>query len=315
MSEGWTRLLVLGRGAAAIADLVGAAESSLQITARSDVEATAEDVEAAEMLLAFRLPERLEGHYQNLRWIQSLGAGADGILCSTTLPAATPVTRVTRVFGERIAEWAALRCLALIQDLPRQLRQQQERQWRPYAPGVLHGQSALVLGTGEIGAVAARKLAALGVAVTGVNRSGGAVEGVPRVEPAGRLDELLPQADIVLLLLPLTAATSGLFDARRIALLKPGALFLNAGRGALVDEEALAAALADGRLGGAALDVFAEEPLPRSSPLWAMERVLISPHVAAVTSPAEAAGAFLENYRRWQKGLPFLGLVDRARGY
>ena len=128
----------------------------------------------------------------------------------------------------------------------------------------------------------------------------------------GNLDELLPQADAIVVTLPLTRETRGLIDRRRVGLMKPGAVFVNVGRGAVVDEDALAEALRDGRLRGAALDVFTEEPLPDSSPFWELENVFVSPHTAALSSleNARIVELLCENLRRYLAGEPLLSRID-----
>ena len=173
----------------------------------------------------------------------------------------------------------------------------------------------VVVGPGAIGNEVARLARALGLRVVGVRRS-------PRREgdhadeivPPSRLDEVLPGADWLVLACPLTDETRGLIDARRIALLPRGARFVNVARGALVDEPALVAALAEERLGGAYLDVFAEEPLPASSPLWELPRVVVSPHDAGASSgnSGRVAEIFLDNLGRWLRGEPLAGEVFRA---
>jgi len=312
---GWRRLLLIGPPEDRLAERIQAQEPALEIEQRSAREVRPEDLARAEMLLTFVLPEAAPEQLEHLRWIQSTGAGVDRIVNHPGLFADTLVTRVVGVFGERMAEYVLSRALFLTQDLPGLIRDQAKRRWRPFAPRRLSGLRTVVAGVGEIGGEIARALAAKGAEVIGVNTSGQPVEGLARVEPAARLDELLPGCDLLVLVLPSTPATRRLIDRRRLSLLPQGAWLINVGRGALLDEAALIASLEAGRLGAACLDVFEQEPLPEESPLWSLPNVLISPHLAGLTTPEEAAGAFIENFRRLEEGRQPLGLVDRRSGY
>ena len=178
-----------------------------------------------------------------------------------------------------------------------------------------------VVGLGKIGREVARLSRALDARVVGTVREiGDRVPeelGVERLEPAERLDELLPETDVLVLATPHTAQTHRLLDARRLALLKPGAILVNIARGDIVDEAALIAALRSGALRGAALDVFEQEPLPPESPLWDLPNVFVSPHSAS-TVPAENARIvelFQDNIRRYLDGRPLLNLLDRELLY
>ncbi len=171
-----------------------------------------------------------------------------------------------------------------------------------------------VLGTGELGLACARALRALGFPVTGWGRTPKAVD-IPTVHGEDGLREALGRAEIVVTLLPRTAETENLLDARRLAWVRSGACLINPGRGALVEDAALLAALDEGRVGQAVLDVFRQEPLPGDHRYWHHPRVIVTPHIAANTHPPTAAGVIAENIRRGEAGEPFLYQVDRTRGY
>ena len=190
-----------------------------------------------------------------------------------------------------------------------------ERAWRPEPPPLASDRRVGVLGLGELGAACARALASLGFDVAGWSRTAKSVEGVETHRGEEGLAGVLTRCEIVVLLVPLTAETEGLMDARRLALLSTGAVLLNPGRGALIDDGALLAALDGGRLGHATLDVFREEPLPADHPFWAHPRVTVTPHIASATRPETASLAIAENVRRGEAGEPLLHLVDRERGY
>jgi phosphoglycerate dehydrogenase-like enzyme len=176
----------------------------------------------------------------------------------------------------------------------------------------------LVLGLGGIGREAARLADALGMHVIGVRRNPGEpVPGVAELHPTASLPDLVPRVDAMVITVPLTDETAGLVDASLLGRLKPGAFLVNVGRGAVVDEAALVEALRNGRVGGAALDVFATEPLPPDSPLWTLPNVLISPHSAAL-SPREderIVDLFIENLRRLLAGEPILNRITPDRPY
>lgn len=180
---------------------------------------------------------------------------------------------------------------------------------------MLRGHTALVVGLGAIGSEVARLLRAAGLRVLGVSRGGAARPHAAETGAVADLDRVLPRAEIVVLTIPLTAATRHLLDARRLGLLPRGAWLVNVGRGALVDEAALVAALRAGQVGRAALDVFEVEPLPADSPLWAMGSVIVTAHVAGPDAVAAVCDVFAENYARFRAGQPLLYRVDRARGY
>jgi len=205
------------------------------------------------------------------------------------------------VHATPLAEWSLFGILAFRKGLPQLQRDQRARHWAPHAPvDELHGATVLVVGLGAIGREVARLADAFGMHVLTVRRS------------EGDLDDLLPQADAVVVTLPLTHETRGLIDRRRIESMRPGVVFVNVGRGAVVDEDALVDALRSGHVRGAALDVFAEEPLPPKSPLWELENVIVSPHTAALSSHENEriVQLFAENLRRYLAGEALLSRID-----
>ena len=172
-----------------------------------------------------------------------------------------------------------------------------------------------MLGMGALGTACARALAALNFPVTGWSRSPKTVAGIPCLHGDDGLEAALKGAQIVVTLLPKTPHTENLLDARRLAFLPMGAVILNPGRGALIDDAALLAALDAGRVGHATLDVFRTEPLPKDHPFWSHPRVTVTPHIAADTRALSASRVIVENIRRGQAGEDFINLVDRTRGY
>ncbi|MGW0129993.1 D-2-hydroxyacid dehydrogenase [Streptomyces sp. NPDC003299] len=246
------------------------------------------------------------------RWVHTASAGVDHLMCPQLAESDTVVTNARGVFDQPIAEYVAALVLAMAKDLPGTLQLQRERQWRHRESRRVAGTRACVVGSGPIGRAIARLLKALGVTTALVGRA-------PRTGVYGPddLDRLLSRADWVICAAPLTEQTRGMFDERRFGVMQPSACFVNVGRGPLVDEEALARALARRWIAGAALDVFAQEPLPADSPLWGMRDLIVSPHMSGDTVGwrDELGAQFVDLFERWAAGRPLINVVDKRRGY
>ncbi|MCG8595552.1 MAG: glyoxylate/hydroxypyruvate reductase A [Kiloniellales bacterium] len=195
------------------------------------------------------------------------------------------------------------------------LAQQRARAWREISQIGPQERRVGVMGLGVLGQDAARRLLSFGFPVAGWSRSPKSLPGVTSFAGAEGLPAFLGQSDILVCLLPSTAETRGLLNAGTLAALPRGAAIVNSGRGDLIVESDLLAALDDGRIGGATLDVFAEEPLPAESPFWDHPRVVLTPHVASMTIPDSAAAAVVAQVRRFEAGQPLEHVVDMARGY
>jgi phosphoglycerate dehydrogenase-like enzyme len=214
-----------------------------------------------------------------------------------------------------IAEWAVARVFAVQQQLVSLMDAQREQRWAPRDIARVAGTRALLVGTGDIGSHIAAAFTALGITVTGVSRTGQASHPAFRaVHTVDRLADLVADADWIVLSVPDTPVSRGLVS-RAVLERCRGAVLLNAGRGAVVDEAALPDALDSGWLRAAALDVFTTEPLPSSSPLWGHPRVLVSPHISGLTTVAGAAEGFLACAESLGRGVWPTWVVDRARGY
>lgn len=246
-----------------------------------------------------------------LDWFQSTAAGIDNAALKSVGRIAKHYTTNHRQ-AEAMAEWVLWSALDFLREGPRHRAQQEAREWKPVNAREICGSRWLIVGYGSIGEAVGKRVSALGGHVTGLRRSPGPAPGADEIYPAGLVLDELPKADIVLLSLPHTAATENLAGATFFSRMKPDALFMNIGRGALVDEEALIAALDEGRPAFASLDVTRTEPLPQDSPLWHHPKIRITPHDSPNTpgTALRADETFLENLQRYLEGKPLKHLVD-----
>lgn len=250
-------------------------------------------------------------------WIHGASAGVDKLLSPAIVASDVVVTNSRGIFDGPLAEYALALVLHFAADLGPTLAAQRERRWAPRQYRRLAGRTLVVVGAGPIGRAVGRLAQAFGMRVRLVGRRARPDPAWGRIEAVADLPALLPGAAFVVLVAPSTPETQGLFGAAQFAALDPGAVLVNIGRGALVDEGALLEALRSGRLGGAALDVFAEEPLPPGHPLWSEPGVIVSPHMAGDFAGFEAAlvARFREELDAWLAGRPLQNVVDKHAGY
>lgn len=251
-----------------------------------------------------------------LALVQVLGAGIDH-LDTRGLPSSVRIANARGIHGGEIRDHALAMMLTFARDLPRVLDLQARRRWAPFAAGTLRGRTLGVLGLGEIGRSIAKAGRALGMHVIGTRIRDEVVADVHQTLAPSETRSVLARADYVVVCLPLTDATRGLLSENMLAELRPAAVLINISRGGILDEDALRRMLEAGTLRGAALDVFAEEPLPESSELWSTPHLILSPHMAGRAHDyLERAFTVLEaNVQRLESGLPLLTPVDVARGY
>lgn len=251
--------------------------------------------------------------FTRLKAVLNLWAGVEDVVGNPTLT--VPLARmVDPGLTQGMVEWVTGQTLRHHLGLDTHILGQ-DGTWRHAIPPLAWDRPVSVLGLGELGREAARALAGLGFAVTGWSRRARAIEGIRCLHGPPGLSAALQGCEIAILLLPATAATENLLNAETLGLLAPGACIINPGRGALIDDDALLAALDSGRIGHATLDVFRSEPLPAGHPYWAHPRVTVTCHVASETRAGSASGVIAENIRRSEAGEPLLHLVDRRRGY
>lgn len=255
------------------------------------------------------------GLFTRAKAIVSLWAGVEKIITNPTLT--QPLTRmVDPGLTQGMAEWVSAHVLRYHLGMDAHLAEQSGTVWNEHiVPPLAQERRVTILGLGQLGQAAGAALAGLGFRVTGWSRSAKAIPGLTCLHGEAGLAEALASAEILVLLLPLTDETENLINAARLAQLPRGARILNPGRGPLIDDDALLAALASGQIAHATLDVFREEPLPAAHPYWAAEAVTVTPHIASATRVSTAAISAAETIRSFEDGKMPANLVDRARGY
>ena len=268
-------------------------------------------------------PLALVQQAEKLRWVQMTWAGTDIYTRRTGFPERVTLTNASGAFGRTISEYVLGGILTMYRNFPAYREQQKQAVWRTVgAERTLYGRTVLILGTGDLGSNVAKRLRGFGTVNIGVRLAAG--EMLPyfdEVRGIAELDELLPQADIVIGCLPNTPGTAGLLTETRLRRMKQDALLVNVGRGTLLSTAELAAVLADGHLSGAVLDVCDTEPLPPSSPLWGMENVLLTPHVSGRGFGHDKGTECLiweivmDNLARYLEGKNLRHIVDMNRGY
>lgn len=288
--------------------------SVVAVSTPGDAEA---HVAQADVIAGWGFPPALLKHAEKLRWFHKFAAGVDDIVSAGTLPESAVLTRTDgRVFGRRMAEYVIAYMLAHTQNIPRILKQQAEKNWKPFLTHRVAGKTVGIAGVGDIGQEIVRRAVALDMRVVGWRRSATNVEGVERMYVgADEFHPFLAACDFIVVVLPLTSQTRGLFDEAAFAAMRDGVYIINVGRGPIIQEEALIKALGSGKVAGATLDVFDVEPLPEEHPFWRMDNVIVTPHMSGPTVAEEVTAPFLENMERFLAGQPLLKQVDRHRGY
>jgi phosphoglycerate dehydrogenase-like enzyme len=284
-----------------------------------------EEIVAAEIVVAWSIrPEQIAAA-KKLRWIHSPAAAVNQLMFPELVDSDIVLTNARSVHGPVVAEHVIALIFALAKKIPGSVRLQEEHVWGQQIlwdelPRIreVAGATVGLVGLGSIGRAVAKSAKALGMRVIAVREhpeKGN--EGADEVFAPAKIDEVFRRADYVVLAAPVTDSTTAIANAERLALMKSDGCLINVGRGPLVDEPALAAALRERRIGGAALDVFPTEPLPADSPLWGVPNLLITPHTAALTEKLweRHYALFFENLRRYLSREPLLAVVDKRKGY
>jgi phosphoglycerate dehydrogenase-like enzyme len=313
-------LVVDARDGASIPGL-GEAEAMAEIRRASNGRSLGAELADADAVFTWgAVRDRLRPAWRDarrVRWMQTASDGVDQVLFPELAESGVVVTNARGVFDDAIAEWAIGAMLAFATRILDQRDAQAKRTWLEGRTERLAGRTLLVVGPGPIGRAIASRASSLGMPVSAVGRSARDDDLFGRVRARNELHAALAEADYVVDTMPLTGETRHTFDAAAFAAMRPGSRFLNVGRGTTVDEPALVTALRDGRIAGAALDVFEEEPLPPGSPLWDMSNVLVSPHMCGDFTGWETAVAelFVDNLARFVRGDELRIVVDTRLGF
>jgi phosphoglycerate dehydrogenase-like enzyme len=290
----------------------------LRVTIGHDNEILADALKTADFMINNAPPqERLREQAPRLKWIQTVGAGVDGLMPMTWLPADITLTNNSGAHGAKAEESCLMALLMLQARMPEIIRNQQHRVWKKIFTAPIAGKTVVLVGFGDLGQGAGRAAKKLGLNIIAVTRSGKAGRLADKVVSSARIDSVLPQADFVIVTTPLTGETRDLINRDRIKLLKPGAGFINIGRSPIVDYVALRERLQNGDLGGAVLDVFDEEPLPPDSPYWDTKNLIILPHISC-DDPRyidHLLDFWFSNFERFLAGKKLKNIVDRKLGY
>lgn len=312
-------ILVFGEGVDLSLDALSAAAPGYDYVLADGGEGMMRAAAEAEVIigLAHAIPGRVLAAAPRLRWIQALTAGTDQLEALPELRPEVLVTAMRGIQGPQMAELAFLMMLSLLRDMRGVLERQAARVWDRRPQRLLQGRTVTILGVGAIAEHLAERCRLFGMTVVGVSNGRARVPHFDAILPRDRLAEAASRTDFLVVLVPYAAETRHIVDAAVLAAMRPDAFLINIARGAVVDEAALAACLAAGGIAGAGLDVFATEPLPKESPLWALPNVIVTPHVGGVSDiyMQQALPAVAENLRAWrEKGPAGLRNLVQRRG-
>jgi phosphoglycerate dehydrogenase-like enzyme len=318
------KLLVLSNPAAEQLRLLDPLKESVEILAGNDPEFAKEHAAGADVIFTgssegdlLRLIFPLA---KNVRWVHSMSAGVEKILFPELVESPVPLTNGKGAFTDSLGEFALASMLFFAKDLRQLVRNQQAGQWKQFDIEMLRGQVLGIVGYGDIGRESASLARAFGMKIVAVRRRASLSHQDPdlaQTYPPDKLRDMLSISDYVLVTTPLTDDTRGMIGEAELAAMKPTAVIINIGRGPVIVESALIAALSAKRIRGAVLDVFDEEPLPPGHPFYNLENVLLSPHSAdhTVGWADLAMHVFLDNFERFRNGQPLQNLVDKKAGY
>jgi glyoxylate/hydroxypyruvate reductase A len=274
------------------------------------------DTDDIEFALSWHHPPGELQKYKNLKCIASLGAGVDHIMHDPELPEGVPVTRVVEhSMAQSMSEYVVLSVLNYCRQFDVYRDDQAQKQWHPRKPLLAEDMHIGVMGLGQLGADAAKKLSYLGFTVAGWSRMPKDIAGVQCFAGDGALQDFLSRTRILICLLPLTPATTGILNHKTFEQLPAGGYLINVARGRHLVDNDLLEALDSGRLAGACLDVFRVEPLPDNHPFWSHPKIMITPHISSITFPRAVVPQIIENYHRARKGKPLLNRVNVGNGY
>jgi len=306
--RGMTKVLIIDIHAEMYRDPLQAEFPELQFAVFHGAAELTGDLDEIEVMMMFGLEVRDEmlKSAPRLKWIQSLATGIDHFLRCPSLRPDVLITSGRGIHGPPMREQVVHMMMAISRDVTRQVEDYQHRIWQRRLWSTLHGKTAVVVGTGVVGTAIGELLKAFGMHVVGVTRTPRQTAGFDAMMPADRLAETAAKADYLINILPASTGNIALFDVKVFAAMKPSAYYISAGRGQTVDEAALAAALRERRIAGAAFDVFQTEPLPPDSPFWSLPNVFITPHLGGYIVEYEEfiMPLIVENMRLFLAGRP-----------
>ena len=281
------------------------------------------DAKRAEVILNWGVPRDLFRSAflacPGVRWVHSRAAGLDNSLFPELVQSSVPLTNGTGVFSQALGEFALAAILYFAKDFPRMLRNQKAGRWEQFLVDEIAGQTVGIVGYGDIGRAVASRAHAMGMRVLALKRHAPASADpfIAQFFMPGDLAAMLAQCDYVVVSAPLTPETHHMIDEAAFAAMKSSAVIINIGRGPVIDQAAMVRALTDGRIRGAGLDVFEQEPIPDGDPIYKFENVLVSPHCADQTKTwlKHAMDFFLQQYTRFTAGQPLENVVDKHLGY
>lgn len=294
-------------------------ETGEEIIDIMDIEKEKDTLVKAEAIISQRkLTDELVKECRDLKWIQSFSAGVNVLPLQTLKEMGVKVTNTSGIHAPQMTDLAMGMILAFSRSLVEHIRYQKTLRWtQEFSYGELLDSELLIIGSGKIGEMLAMKAKAFGMRTVGIKRTVKPLENFDEVRPVSELKDAMKTADYIVILLPLTPETRNLVDAEALSCMKESAVFVNLGRGPIVDENALIEILRKKKIRGAALDVYKREPLPDDSPLWEFDNVIMTPHVGGWGPGNEMRGARLvvDNIRRFRKGEKLINVVDPDMGY
>jgi glyoxylate/hydroxypyruvate reductase len=305
-------ILISGRIYKEIQEILAQKKLTKNFRFLSDKDVTINDLQWADAFASFKPSPVFD--LTHIKWVHSFGAGVDSFLHNMQWNKNVFLTRTICSFGQKIGEYCLSYILRDLQFHQEFERLQHEKTWKPIAPRLLHEQTVFIYGTGVIGQEVARLLHSLGMNVYGISLSGQQKDYFTKVFTLTDETQYLKNANFVICTLPFTNLTSNMFNEKIFSAMD-GAVFMNVGRGATVDENSLVNALNQGYVKQAVLDVFPEEPFPMHNPLWVRKDVTITPHISAITSPEEAVECFIETLINIEANRPLLNQVDIHKGF
>jgi glyoxylate/hydroxypyruvate reductase A len=307
------RLLIYHSDSKAYEKILSKRLPRLEIQSAVGPEEARDFIEEAEIILSRQIPDDLLKRAKHLQWFSSMVAGNEDLVKNPHLPEDVILTKAT-VYGEMMAEYVFAYLLYFGRNVSKNFGNQKNKIWDRKRPERLRGKVMGILGLGSVGKEIARRGKQFGMRVSGVKRNPDPMRYVDQVFGPKDLEKMIPLVDVLIVALPLTPETYHFLGETELSLMKEGAFLFSIGRGKTIDEAALTKVLKTREI-RAVLDVFETEPLPPESELWKLDNVIITPHVSGINIPEEICEDFIRNYKRWVKGKPLIGLVDRNRGY